>query len=880
MPVPAAPTGVTVAFGSTNIGVYWTNPDSIYTSHTVVLRSANNSGMTSPSVEGNITSQGTTYALFTSTPNANTYYQATVTATNLNGSSTGAVNTALQYTSGTISLVRPDAPTSATLTVTSGAVTLNWVNSEKHDLAVAIGNSVYWPSQLKISYSPSGTPTASGTYVNILINQDAQGIPGGTLSSPTSWGYGAPTIPNAFYYATISECLTDGSTPTAIQTPIIYYNAGGPTGVTGPTGATGATGSGSTGATGVSGLQGVTGPTGATGSGATGASGVTGPTGPSPIVSYQNLSTTALQFPQPGTFIQSSNLSSAPYNTSLVLGTGDFTIEWVQNVDTSSQSVAAVFSFGNSLYQRLFPRYGFVLDGSGSTSRTATFYIDGATPISVSVTNIINQWSHFALVRDSSNVRLYQNGILIASGTSSLSIPSNGLIVGAWSTDNSNGSGSIIAPNSGFVGYLTNFRIVKGTSLYSGNQFAIPTLPLTNVANTSVLFLGTIPSGTILDSVNPSSTLFFGLGLTPGTNTSSGYTVGQVTQSVVLSSIPGITQITGTNGATGASGVTGPTGATGSGATGASGSSGLQGASGPTGLTGASGPTGLTGATGASGLQGPTGTSGPAGVTGPTGASGASGVTGATGPIGITGATGTQGPAGLSCSLCRSADARPAGTSYLIAKTVGATAFTYALGNVYTIEWFQNMVTTSAQYTTVFSKGVYDPANNANPILGLTIEGSGSSRTLKYFTNGALVVQAGLSGVIGNWVHLAIVSSGSAVTVYQNGTAIATASSSTSVTDIVSPLLIGSVLGGDTAISTRMTNMEFTGSLTNFRINIGNARYTSTFSVPPLPLTVGTYTKLLVAGGSLTSVATDVTSLNTVTVGVGIAYSTENLPLC
>jgi hypothetical protein len=190
------------------------------------------------------------------------------------------------------------------------------------------------------------------------------------------------------------------------------------------------------------------------------------------------------------------------------------------------------------------------------------------------------------------------------------------------------------------------------------------------------------------------------------------------------------------------------------------------------------------------------------------------------------------------------------------------------------------MVTTSSQYSTIFSKGVYDPANNTRPTLGLTIEGSGSSRTLKYFTNSNLVLQASLSGVVGNWVHFAVVSTGSTVSVYQNGTAIATVSSSTSVTDVTSPLLIGSVLGGDTAVSTSMANMEFTGSLTNFRINIGNARYTSTFSVPPLPLTVGNFTKLLIAGGSLTSVATDVTSFNTISVGVGIAYSTENLPLC
>jgi hypothetical protein len=876
MSAPAAPTGVTVIFTTDGVGVYWTNPDSIFVSHTIVLKSANNSGMTGQSVIGTITAQTTpkTYGLFTVATGVGTYYQATVTAININGSSSGALSSATQY-AGSTTILRPDAPTSATITVTSSAVTLNWVNSEKHALAIAAGNSVYWPSILSISYSPSGTPIASTTYVNIQINQSGSNLPSGTLGTYTSYVYGAPSIPDAFYYASISECLTDGSTPTPITSPIIYYNSPGGTGATGPTGATGSGSTGATGASGSSGLQGATGPTGATGSGATGASGssglqgatgptgatgVTGPTGASPIISYQTISTNVFQFPAAGGVVTNTSPSSAPFNTSLVFGTNDFTIEWTQNMDPSSNAGACIFCFGNDAYEGA-PSNAFIVGGN-SSNRSVGLYWGGSLVFSTSnLSYILNHWCHFAIVKRSSTISLYQNGTFITSGSYTSGPSSVALSLGARTTADSSGLNTILAPASGYVGYLTGFRVINGTAQYSGNQIAIPALPITNITNTVLVLSGIVVSGYIITGTGVNN-IFQGFGLLINGNVgaNSAATPVYTTKTVTVSSLPSLADISVPTGPTGASGVIGPTGASGvTGPTGATGS-GATGASGPAGSAGATGPTGLTGSTG------------PTGVAGPTGASGV------TGPIGVTGATGTQGPAGLSCSLCRSTDARPAGMSFMTVKTVGSTAFTYALGNIYTIEWFQRIASTSSTYTTVFSKGVYDPANNAYPILGLSIQGSGSSRTLKYFIGG-LVVQTALTGVVNNWVHFAVVSTGTNVVIYQNGTSIASAAYTGSVTDVTNPLLIGSVMGGDLANSTSMANMEFTGSLTNFRINIGAARYTTNFTTPSLPLTIGPYTKLLVAGASLTNVATDVTSFNTVSVGVGIAYETDDLPL-
>ena len=94
---------------------------------------------------------------------------------------------------------------------------------------------------------------------------------------------------------------------------------------------------------------------------------------------------------------------------------------------------------------------------------------------------IVNQWSHIAVVRTyvSSNttVVIYVNGVAKATETfNNLTAQSNtseALTIGF--------PGSLA-----YIGYLCDFRMVKGTAVYTGN-FTPPTAPLTNITNTKLL---------------------------------------------------------------------------------------------------------------------------------------------------------------------------------------------------------------------------------------------------------------------------------------------------------------------------------------------------------------------------------------------------------
>ena len=85
---------------------------------------------------------------------------------------------------------------------------------------------------------------------------------------------------------------------------------------------------------------------------------------------------------------------------------------------------------------------------------------------------------HFAVVRISGKLFTYKNGILISTAggisntTNHTDITSN-LIIGAK-------IGGLASEQ--FGGYITNFRIVKGLGVYTGN-FTIQTSALTGIAN-------------------------------------------------------------------------------------------------------------------------------------------------------------------------------------------------------------------------------------------------------------------------------------------------------------------------------------------------------------------------------------------------------------
>ena len=96
----------------------------------------------------------------------------------------------------------------------------------------------------------------------------------------------------------------------------------------------------------------------------------------------------------------------------------------------------------------------------------------------------LNSWCHIVAVRSSTSAndtKLYANGVLKVTGTDANTwTVSSSPIIGGFTT----------VSNYDFIGYISNFRIVKGTAVYTSN-FTPPTEPLTAIANTSLLLKNT-----------------------------------------------------------------------------------------------------------------------------------------------------------------------------------------------------------------------------------------------------------------------------------------------------------------------------------------------------------------------------------------------------
>jgi len=102
--------------------------------------------------------------------------------------------------------------------------------------------------------------------------------------------------------------------------------------------------------------------------------------------------------------------------------------------------------------------------------------------------DILNKWSHVAVVRNGSTVRVYFNGVFNVSATGGTQGTTNLTAVNIGG-----GSGLPVAGYETVTGYMAGLRVVKGTAVYTAN-FTPPTAPLTAISGTSLLLLqGTSP---------------------------------------------------------------------------------------------------------------------------------------------------------------------------------------------------------------------------------------------------------------------------------------------------------------------------------------------------------------------------------------------------
>jgi hypothetical protein len=194
-------------------------------------------------------------------------------------------------------------------------------------------------------------------------------------------------------------------------------------------------------------------------------------------------------------FNGSSSFISIPNSVDFRFGTGDFTVEWyMYSRYTGSGTYPRVFSMG---YQ-LGASFSFSLEHfepvgqinkpvivMGGTQYT-TFANMGA--------GINNKWVHMAVCRSGTTMQVFLNGTSLGSVTTSYNMndSTNALSIGSELLFSS-------IPFSFFNGYITNFRWITGTALYTGT-FTPPVRPLQAVTNTRLLLLASSAASLVTDS--------------------------------------------------------------------------------------------------------------------------------------------------------------------------------------------------------------------------------------------------------------------------------------------------------------------------------------------------------------------------------------------
>jgi hypothetical protein len=190
-------------------------------------------------------------------------------------------------------------------------------------------------------------------------------------------------------------------------------------------------------------------------------------------------------------FDGSGDYLSAPSNTAFDCGTGDWTFEAWVFISTRTNSYPVVFgnnrgawttdalalTVSNADNAAYNDKFVFGWNNGGFTSPSA-----GTSQLLVaSSTNSNNTWYHFAVVRNGTSIRMYRDGVQVASATVSAGATFNwgynGALLGGGNWD---GAGSY------FNGYISNARLVKGTAVYT-SAFTPSTTPLTAITNTSLL---------------------------------------------------------------------------------------------------------------------------------------------------------------------------------------------------------------------------------------------------------------------------------------------------------------------------------------------------------------------------------------------------------
>ena len=175
-----------------------------------------------------------------------------------------------------------------------------------------------------------------------------------------------------------------------------------------------------------------------------------------------------------------SGLGSADF----ALGTGAFTIEAWVFVTADNYPYSRIMNIGP--YWNSANSVALLVNDTDNSNKISLGVYAASTSGRVCVsTNATpeNEWFHVAVTRDSTgDFRLFVNGNLDSTNTSYRTVNVSSLGDPALAI----GNGVNRAVEEPFEGYISNFRLVKGTAVYT-SSFTVPTEPLTAITNTKLL---------------------------------------------------------------------------------------------------------------------------------------------------------------------------------------------------------------------------------------------------------------------------------------------------------------------------------------------------------------------------------------------------------
>jgi hypothetical protein len=197
-----------------------------------------------------------------------------------------------------------------------------------------------------------------------------------------------------------------------------------------------------------------------------------------------------------------------PTTSNLDFGSGDFTIEFWMNAGSSQQPYAMI---ADALTVNDKTGIG-VNQNDGGTLGYLRFRAQSGYAVLATTTFVLdNTWRHIACVKSGSNGYLFVNGTLEASTSAWSGVSGASLSDGQIGRSRYGGGTS---SDNTYTGYISNFRILKGTALYTSG-FTVPAFTLNAITNTQLL----ISSGTTVSDSSNNALTFTAQTVLPNSST-------------------------------------------------------------------------------------------------------------------------------------------------------------------------------------------------------------------------------------------------------------------------------------------------------------------------------------------------------------------------